>query len=157
MARNVAPRKNTSGGGFVFEYKVRAWFLSCILADEPPLDVELGRLERIDFQTRPDGWYLDDALLTLATSGTRHRWAISIKSNAQFTRNGAPSDFVRDVWEQFLHEGSACFDQATDYMGLVTAPLPAGTKSALMSALGEGDRGGPAASSCAQRPEGQGE
>lgn len=143
MARNIAPPKNTGGGGFIFEDRVCAWFLACMLVYEPPLETDLGRLQRVDFQTRPDGWYLDDILLTLDMSGTQYRCALSIKSNVQFTRHGAPSDFVRIVWEQFLHEGSTCFDQTKDYMGLVTVTLPNDIKTALSSILGKAIAGDP--------------
>jgi len=131
VASNVAPPKNTGGGGFVFEDQVCAWLLACMLADEPPLDAGLGRLERIDFQTGPDGWFLDDALLTLAQGAARCRCALSIKSNPQFSGHSAPADFVEVAWEQFLHEGSTSFDVATDLLGLVTAPVDAETRVAL--------------------------
>ncbi|MBK7048073.1 MAG: hypothetical protein IPH48_16525 [bacterium] len=56
MAKNVAPPKNTGGGGFAFEDDVCAWLLACMLSGEPVFDVDLGSSIRIDFQTRPDGW-----------------------------------------------------------------------------------------------------
>lgn len=40
MASNVAPPKNTGGGGFVFEDDVCAWMLACMLSGEPVFDVE---------------------------------------------------------------------------------------------------------------------
>ncbi len=132
MPSAVAPPKNTGGGGFVFEDKVCAFYLACMLADEPPLDAGLGRLERIDFQVRPDGWYLDDALLTLRSGGTRHRCALSIKSNTQFGASTAPPDFVRTAWEQFLHVDSTIFDASADYLGIVTAPLLQDMRSNLL-------------------------
>ncbi len=120
MSKKVAPPKSTGGGGFVFEDKVCAWFLAHMLADEPPFDPHLGRLERIDFQTRPDGWFLDDILLSLTSNNGLHRCALSIKSNTQFNVSTAPADFVRTAWEQFIHEGSICFNEADDYIGLIT-------------------------------------
>jgi hypothetical protein len=65
MVKKVAPSKLTGGGGFVFEDKVAAYFLSCLLSGQPPFDPNLGILTRIDFQTRVDGWFLDDLLLTV--------------------------------------------------------------------------------------------
>jgi len=140
---NVAPPKSTGGGGFVFEDKVGAWFLAHMLTDEPPFEAELGRIERIDFQTRPDGWFLDDLLLTLAASDGPHRCALSVKSNVQFGSSSAPSDFVRTAWKQFLHKGTACFDSMTDYMGLVTAPLHGDVRSALAFVLETARKGDP--------------
>ena len=62
MASPVAPPKSTGAGGALFEDKVCAWFLAHMLLDEPPLEPEIGVLERIHLQTRPDGWFFDDVL-----------------------------------------------------------------------------------------------
>ena len=131
MANAIAPPKSTAGGGFVFEDKACAWFMAHMLGDELPLGAGLGPLERLDFQTRPEGWLLDDMLLTLNGGDGKHRCAISIKSNAQFTQSSAPSDFVRLAWEQFLGEGSSSFDKDSDLMGLITAPLPTEMRESL--------------------------
>jgi len=106
VASNVAAPKNTGGGGFVFEDDVCAWLLACMLAEEPSFEPELGAPVRVDFQMRPDGWFLDDALVTTVKGPRRHRFALSIKSNAQFTATAAPADFVACVWQQWLHIGS---------------------------------------------------
>lgn len=123
MTDRVAPPKNTGGGGFVFEDDVCAWMLACMLVSEPVFDVELGAPLRLDFQTRPDGWFLDDVLVTTAVGAVHHRFSASIKSNPQFTASTAPHDFVLCIWEQWLHVGSAMFDPARDFMVLVSAPL----------------------------------
>lgn len=131
MASNVAPPKNTGGGGFVFEDDVCAWLLAAMLVREPVFGVENGAPLRLDFQARPDGWFLDDVLVTTALGATHHRFALSVKSNAQFTAASAPSDFVAMAWEQWLHMGSNQFDGALDFMGLVTAPLSGAAASSL--------------------------
>lgn len=131
MASKVAAPKNTGGGGEIFETEVCASLLAGMLAGEPPLEPELGTLERLDFQTRVDGWYLDDVLLTTRVSDNRHRIALSIKSNAQFTATSAPRDFVECAWEQWLHLSSSVFDRAADYMGLVTASISQSARTAL--------------------------
>ena len=123
MATNVAAPKNTGGGGFVFEDDVCAWLLTCMLAEEPPFGPELGTPVRIDFQTRPDGWFLDDALVTIRKGTVTRKVSLSIKSNAQFTAVSAPSDFVTCVWEQWLHLGSSVLRRSEDFQGLVTSPL----------------------------------
>ena len=122
MAKKVAPTKATGGGGFVFEDKVSAYFLYCLLSGRSPLDPRLGTISRIDFQTRADGWLPDDILLTLDSQGEKTHCAFSVKSNQQFTENGAPSFFVELAWEQFLHEVESPFDKAHDRLGLITAP-----------------------------------
>lgn len=131
MARSVAAPKITGGGGFVFENCVCAWFLACMLVEEPPFEPELGVPVRVDFQTRPDGWLLDDILVTTVAGSRRHRIALSIKSNAQFTATSAPSDFVTDVWEQWLHIGSSVFHRTKDFLGLVTGPLSTAAAAAV--------------------------
>lgn len=123
MATEVAPPKNTGGGGFVFEDDVCAWLLASILVGEAVFGADCGAPVRIDSQTRPDGWFLDDVLVTTAVGATQHRFAFSVKSNVQFTASSAPSDFVAAAWEQWLHIGSTVFDAERDFMGLVTAPL----------------------------------
>ena len=143
MTKSVASPKSTGGGGFVFEDKVCAWFLAHMLDNEPPLGASLGPLERIDFQTRPDGWFLDDLLMTLMGSDGIHRCALSVKSNTQFTASGAPSDFVRTIWEQFLDIGPSSFNEASDFMGLVTAPLSIDTREALNFAVRTAKEGDP--------------
>lgn len=136
MASNVAPPKNTGGFGFVFEDDVCAWLLACMLVGEPVFGADCGAPVRLDFQTRPDGWFLDDILVTTAVGAMRHRFALSVKSNVQFTATSAPSDFVAAAWEQWLHIGSTAFDAARDFMGLVTAPL-SGAAANSVSGLGE--------------------
>lgn len=92
------------------------------------MDAEWGHIVRLDFQTRVQGWYLDDILVTFS-KGTR--LALSLKSSEQLTAKGLPGDFVGDVWEQYLQDGSNAYSAATDYMGLVTSPLPSKTNEAL--------------------------
>jgi hypothetical protein len=136
MASNVAPPKNTGGGGFVFENDVCAWLLASMLAGDPVFGVDYGPAVRIDFQTRPDGWFLDDVLVTTSLGAIHHHFALSVKSNAQFTATSAPSDFVALAWEQMLHIGSSTFDDTVDFMGLVTAPL-SGAATHSLSGLAE--------------------
>jgi len=141
MAKGVAPPKSTGGGGFVFEDKVCAWFLAHMLSDEPPLDVG-GRIERVNFQARPEGWFLDDLVITIHDDPQR-RFALSIKSNTQFTGDAAPSDFVEIAWEQFLGEGSSAFDASADLIGLVTTPLAPDLRQAVEFVLSTARTGDP--------------
>jgi hypothetical protein len=131
VASNVAPPKNTGGGGFVFEDDVCSWLLAAMVVGEPVFGVDAGPPVRLDFQTRPDGWFLDDVLVTTGVGTTRHRFALSVKSSAQLTATSAPSDFVAAAWEQWLHAGSAVFDASLDFLGLVTAPLSGAAASAV--------------------------
>jgi hypothetical protein len=145
MSTKVAPPKNTGGGGFVFEEDVCAWLLSCMLAGEPPFEPELGVPIRLDFQTRPDGWFLDDALVTTIKGTEKHRFALSIKSNAQFTATTAPADLVTCAWEQWLHVGSTVFDRERDFMALVTTPLSEAAEASVSGLVAKARAGDPAA------------
>ena len=136
MASNVAPPKNTGGGGFVFEDDVCAWLLASMLVGHAVFGVDCGPVVRLDFQARPDGWFLDDVLVSTLLGTSSHRFALSVKSNAQFTATSAPSDFVAAAWEQMLHIGSTIFDDTADFMGLVTAPL-SGAATHSLSGLAE--------------------
>jgi hypothetical protein len=69
MKGELAPPKTTGGEGFVFENDVCAYFLAVMLSGRPPLAPIPGTLSRIDFQTRADGWLVDDALLTIQQQG----------------------------------------------------------------------------------------
>jgi len=135
MAKKVASVKQTGGRGLFFENKVAAYFLSCILRDKTPLDPQIGTITRIDFQTRVDGWFLDDILLTLNLNGKTCFCAFSVKSNQQFSLNSAPKEFVSTLWEQFLHEGTDKFDQEHDLLGLVTTHLEPALSEKLNSLL----------------------
>lgn len=129
MVKQIAPSKITGGGGFNFEDKVVAYFITCLLSGKPPMDPDLGIITRIDFQTRSLGWYLDDILLSLESAGRIRYCAFSIKSNRQFSGVSAPKDFVLSVWEQFLQEklpdeeAIQVFIKNRDYLGLVLAPI----------------------------------
>ena len=48
--RKVATSKQTGGGGFVFEDKVSAWFISHFLSDRSPFTHEIANSSDIDHQ-----------------------------------------------------------------------------------------------------------
>ena len=137
MSKKIAPPKVTGGGGFVFEDNVAAYLLSFLLTGRPPLDPALGIISRIDFQTRVDGWFLDDMLLTLTSGAGTRQCAFSIKSGQQFTARGVVSkEFVTAAWQQFLHEGTTRFTKSRDRLGLITRPLPGDLGAELDELLG---------------------
>lgn len=125
MSGRMASAKSTGGGGFVFEAKIAAHYMTLMLSAQSPFATELGLITRIGFQTRPDRWILDDLLLTLADQdGVVHRVALSVKSNVQFSAGKAPQDFVRAAWKQYTRDINPVFDASSDRLGLVTTPLP---------------------------------
>lgn len=122
----------TGGKGFSFENQVGAWFLLHMLAGVPPLDEEIGSLQRLAFQTE---WRLDDFLLTCQMNSIAHHCAISIKSNRQFTAKKAPEDFVERCWSQFLEIKDNPFSSKTDRLVNITAELPSATRDSLFSLI----------------------
>ena len=125
----------TGGKGFSFENQVGAWFLTHMLAGVSPLDENLGSLTQLAFQTEPDGWRLDDLLLTCQKGDTIHRCAISVKSDRQFTARKAPKDFVERCWSQFLETKGNPFSPETDWLVNITAELSSVTRDSLFSLL----------------------
>jgi len=134
--KNVATPKQTSGGGYTFENMVVAYYLTWMLFGHLPFSKAHGSISRIDCQVQVDEWLLfDDLLLTLQHGEQQHRYALSIKSNIQFTKTSAPKDFVESAWSLFLHEGSEVFIPETDVMGLICEIHPNPPKSAIQSLL----------------------
>jgi len=136
MAKQVATPKQTSGSGFTFEEKVAANYLLKMLAKHPPLNSTEGLIERVHFQTRVDGWFLDDMVLDLVDAKqNQHQIAISVKSNVQISESGFPGEFVTAVWEHWLHQGTNKFTAASDYLALATVPIQVEVSRAWQSLL----------------------
>lgn len=134
MGKHVATPKQTAGGGFVFEDKVVAYYLAWMLAGGVPFTLR-GPITRVDCQVRVDGWILDDLLITCTKNNQKYRYAFSIKSNLQFTRDSAPKDFVNDAWLLYLHEVNGVFDANFDKVGLICVPQPDPPRTAIQSLL----------------------
>lgn len=134
--REVATPKQTGGGGFVFEDKVTAWFCTHFLGDILPINNELGKIIRIDFQVRPEGWLFDDLLLTQKnTDGEICRTAVSVKSNIQFNNAGPKEDLIYDLWNQFVGEPKKVFDPLKDYLCIVNSVIPSSISGDLIDLL----------------------
>lgn len=144
MDKSIAPTKLTGGGGFEFEDKVAAYFLSLLLSKRPPLDPLFGTITQIRFQVRVDNWFLDDMLLALDDGIAQRYCAFSIKSNTQFSQTSAPSDFVRNAWMQYLETEGGPFTHDQDRMGLITTPLPTETKTNIENILNKSRMQAPA-------------
>jgi hypothetical protein len=131
MPKEVSTPKQSGGGGYTFADKVSASYLLKMLAGRLLLDAENGQIESAHFEKRVDGWFLDDLVLFLQRlDGAIAAVAISVKSNAQITKDGFPEDFTRAIWEQRLHVQTEQFDPNADYLALATSPLDAEVKSA---------------------------
>lgn len=135
MARKVATIKQTSGEGFSFEEEVGAYYAVNMLAATEPFGAGKGTIVKICRQQRAKGFYLDDIVLTIHSEASKSQIALSVKSNAQFSRVSAPRDFVEDIWEQFLCSDSPSFDRDSDHMGLITSPQPSPQKTNIQTLL----------------------
>lgn len=135
MAKKVATAKQTSGGGFDFEDKVVAWFLAELLNNDYPFNTILAKINRIEFQTRSDGWYLDDLLLRLKSFNNEDiNVPFTIKSNLHFSSNGPNDSMNRDLWEQFLNHETDTFNSEIDYLGTIN-PILSSTVSTNINKL----------------------
>lgn len=124
VIRKIATSKQTGGGGFVFEDKVSAWFISHFLADLIPFTPEIGKIKQIDYQVRSDGWLLEDLLLTTQVNDDIDiKIAVSSKSNVQINTKGPNSDLLYDIWNEYLNIASNIFDSSKDYLCIVNSPL----------------------------------
>jgi len=141
---SVASPKSTGGGGFVFEDDICAWMLASMLAGEAIFDVNIGPPTRLDFQTKPDGWFLDDVLVTSSANAVLHRVAVSLKSNGQFTAARAPGEFVSCIWPQWLHVASPVFDRDHDLMALISAHPSQAAQDALKGLFDKAQEAAPA-------------
>ena len=124
--RKTATLKPTSGGGVVFEDKISAWFLARLLEDSFAFDHSLGKINKISYQVKADGWLFDDLLLQLTDSnGNSINVAVSRKSNVQFNSNGISTELLGDIWNQYLNEASTVFNKTQDYLSIINASLDA--------------------------------
>jgi len=118
-----ASAKSTGGGGFNHEDEVAGYYLAQMLAGACPFGSAGAIIAQIKFQTRADGWLLDDLLLKIRNADGTWRCAMSVKSNPQFTTDhAAPADFVHDCWEQLLR--GPPMDTAGDRVALAVSGVP---------------------------------
>ncbi len=115
------PVKNTAGEGFAVEDCVVGHLACHLLAGVPWSGAGEGKIRVIECQMRQDGWLFDDVVLTIETGGRERRCACSVKSHAVFTKAGAPREFARGLWEQWLKSGAASFQRERDSLALVAA------------------------------------
>ncbi|MFC4382000.1 hypothetical protein [Chryseobacterium bernardetii] len=133
--RKTASSKQTSGGGFVFEDKASAWFISHFLSNRPIFDSEIGYINKISYQVRSDGWLLDDFLISTNYKGIGRKIAVSCKSNAQISGAGPNKELLADLWNQYLNIEERVFCADTDYLCIINARLSIENSSNLNNLL----------------------
>jgi hypothetical protein len=135
---------STGGRGFNFTDEVASLYLAAILTGDrlflPSIDAPLIG---IYWETRGDGFHLDDLLLHFQEGSAARQLAISGKQNLQVTRNGFPTDFVRAAWRQWLHVESDTFDPGRDFLGLVIGRLASDVEEAWSRLLEDAIQGDP--------------
>jgi hypothetical protein len=126
VASEAASVQLTGGAGFNFEDEVAAFFLAAMLAGVHPYGTDLGTIAGLSWQTRGDGWRVDDLAVRFERPG-HGTLGLSIKSDRQVTASGFPAHFVQAVWEQYSDTGSSNpFQRHRDLVGLAVGQL-AGT------------------------------
>ena len=114
--------KSTGGGGFDFEDKIGAYFLSYLLVGKNPFPtLELSRLIKIKFQRGIDGWEFDDIILIFLVGGLEKQIAISVKSNSQITANKFPTEIIEQIWQQHCSKENNPFKSRHDYLCIITS------------------------------------
>ena len=90
----ISSPKSTGGGGFAFEDEVGAYFMSFMLAGTDAFPkLKLGRLVRVKFQRKVDGWDLDDLILEFERDGLNKFCAFSIAvSNVKCNSGSVPKN-----------------------------------------------------------------
>ncbi len=115
------PVKNTSGEGFAVEDCVVGYLACHLLAGVSWRGAGEGTIRAIECQMRQDGWLFDDVVLSIETSGKGRRCACSVKSHVVFTKAGAPREFARALWGQWLTNENPDFQRERDSLTLVAA------------------------------------
>jgi|GEM_PF-3141162 len=131
----IASAKQTGQGGTSYEDKTIAFFLACLLTETSPFGPTYGKIIKISFQVRADGWHFDDCLLKLENNVGQHNVAVSIKSARHFTVSGCTQEVNRMLWEQCLGIENKVFEPANDYLCLVEAPLAVTVSESLNTIL----------------------
>lgn len=134
---------STSGGGFHFEHKVEALYLSYFLIKRKPAGLEKGIIKLMDFQPKHTTTGIDDVLLTMDDNGMEYRIFMQIKKSLEF-KEGSP-DFrkvVRDSWRVFVGSDGKPFthnDLVIIVIGVYQKEIDGDLKTLLRRAEGSDD------------------
>jgi hypothetical protein len=123
MVRKSASTTATGGRGYTFADKVAAGFLAQMLKRRFPLEIDLGVIRTLHFETRDAGHVLDDLRLVIKRGQDETRCLVSVKSNRQLTKAGFNSGFVQDAWDEWDGAGGSKFDRGKDILGLVVGVI----------------------------------
>jgi len=119
LAKKVAPIKSTSGRGFAVEDRVAAVGAAAMLLGRSPFPVFPGRLIRMSFQVRPDGWHFEDILFTFEREVGSYQAGTSVRSKREISSRSISADVKDALGAQFLY--AEPFRRGTDRLALVSA------------------------------------
>jgi hypothetical protein len=113
----VATRRSTAGKGFEFEDYLAAWLVLEALAGRT-LPIQ-GEPLRLQMQTGPLLWDIDDILFSSRGMVGDARLAISCKGNVQVSANGLPESFATQTWKLWT-KADTPLNRLNDIMALAT-------------------------------------
>ena len=126
----TSPPAATGGAGYVYEDEVGAYFAAAMLVGATPVEGMTGPIVRLNFQTAPLGWALDDILLTLdGPDGEPQGIGISAKSGRQLAGAKADPGFVRHAWSD-LRSQDGHFRPQHDIVALATPTMSQDARAA---------------------------
>lgn len=130
LAKRVAPIKAVAGVGVAVEDRVAAVGAAAILLGRSPFPALTGRLVRLGFQVRPEGWHFDDLLFTFEQASDRYHVGASVRSKREITSRSISTDVKDALGAQFQQPAPNPFRIGTDRMALLSAPHePAATEA----------------------------
>ncbi|MDR6549032.1 hypothetical protein [Paenibacillus qinlingensis] len=122
----LASSFQTGSGGGTFEHKVKTLYLINGLICGRVAFFPEGKLEKMRFQAKEEGYQVDDIVIwwVVSETGDRVRWLGQIKHTIAITKNDKEfRKFLADAWADF--NNCNLFDRTKDKIVLVTGPLSA--------------------------------
>jgi len=119
----VASPESTGGGGYTFEGQVQALFAVLMLCDGELAFAPGSKISKLQFQTRKNGYHVDDVRLELCDSNENSaQILIQAKRAIKFARSCTDfTDTVQAAWLDFRN--TKLFNPVKDMIALVVGPL----------------------------------
>jgi hypothetical protein len=108
-----------------------------MLSGTHPYGADLGTITGLSWQTRGDGWKVDDLAVRFlrSASGTL---GLSLKNDRQVTSSGFPEHFIRAAWEQYADtQPSNPFQRERDLIGIGVGEIAETVLEAWHTLLGD--------------------
>jgi len=107
---------STGGGGTRFEYLVGTTFLVSLIVMEIPRGLDQGITQKVKFQTRYEGNYLDDIEVISSDHTHEYRLYLQVKQKISFTKQDLEFQRVLgDCWNDYSNES---FNKNIDRIGI---------------------------------------